>query len=302
MFISLRRLVKSGFVGFMRSGWLSLATIFVMVLMFFALTGLALLVHAANRLLETLHDKVDVSVYVLPTADEAQILRMKSQIEKLAEVKSVEYVSRDAALERFREKHKDNAVIIESLDELGENPLEASLNIRAREASQFENIAAFLENENYKKYIDKVNYSQNRQAIEKLASITAAVRRGGLILVGILAGIAVLVSFNTIRMAIYAMREEIGVMRLVGASNWFIRGPFLIEGFLYGIVASAVTLGAWWPILRYVSPRFDILLPGLHLSDYYASNILLFAGVMLGASMLLGVISSAIAIGRYLKV
>jgi len=301
MFTSLARIVKSGFVSFWRSIWLSLATIFVMVLALFTLTGLALLVRSADYLLATLQDKVDISVYMLPETTEARMLRMKEQLMLLSEVKDVEYISRDEALRRFRERHKENQVIMESLDELGENPLEASLNIRAREAAQFDAIAAFLENESYKPYIDKINYSQNREAIQKLASITKAVRRGGVAAVAVLAAIAVLVAFNTIRMAIYAMREEIGIMRLVGASNWYIRGPFLVSGVLYGIIASTITLGIWWPILKKYSPAFDQILPGLHLFGYYTHNLLLLAASLLVVSILLSIVSSAIAIGRYLK-
>ncbi len=302
MFVSFGRTIKSGFTGFYRSGWLSLATIFVLALMLFSLSGLALLVRSADYLLGTLQDKVDISVYIFPTVEESRILRMKEQLALLPEVKEVDYVSREEALKRFREKHKENTVIIESLDELGENPLEASLNIRAHEASQFDAIAKFLEKDVYKPFIDKVNYSQNREAIQKLASIVSAVRRGGMVVVAILAAIALLVAFNTIRMAIYAMREEIGVMRLVGAGNWFIRGPFLISGVLYGIIASALTLGIWFPVLQKFSPSFDRVLPGLHLLAYYTQNLWLFAGGLLVVSVLLCVISSAIAIGRYLKV
>ncbi|MDO8558061.1 MAG: permease-like cell division protein FtsX [bacterium] len=302
MFIGLSRVIKSGFAGFYRSGWLSLATIFVLVLMLFTLSGLALLVRSADYLLGTLQDKVDISVYVFPTVEESRILRMKEQLALLPEVKEVDYVSREEALKRFREKHKENAVIIESLDELGENPLEASLNIRAHEADQFDAIAKFLEKDVYKPLIDKVNYSQNRDAIQKLASIVSAVRRGGMVVVAILAAIALLVAFNTIRMAIYAMREEIGVMRLVGASNWFIRGPFLIGGILCGIIASTLTLGIWIPVLQKFSPSFDRVLPGLHLLSYYTQHIWFFAGGLLAVSILLCVVSSGIAIGRYLKV
>lgn len=302
MFTSLNRVIKSGFVSFWRSIWLSLATIFVLVLMLFTLSGLVLLVRSADYLLGTLQDKVDISVYFHVPTEESRILRIKEQLALLPEVKDVEYISREEALRRFREKHKENDVIIQSLDELGENPLEASLNIRAHEASQFDAIAAFLEKDAYKPFIDKVNYSQNREAIQKLAALATAARKGGMIVVGVLSLIALLVSFNTIRMAIYAMREEIGVMRLVGASNWFIRGPFLIAGVLYGVIASAITLGVWWPILNQYSPVFDRVLPGLHLFAFYTTYLWLFAGGMLLLSVVLCMLSSAIAIGRYLKV
>jgi cell division transport system permease protein len=302
MFSSVKRITKSGFISFWRSGWLSLATIFIMILTLFTLTGLALLVRSANYLLGTLQDKVDVSVYFKSETDESRILRVKGQLALLPQVKDVEYVSRDEALKRFREKHKENEIIMSSLDELGENPLEASLNIRANEASQFDAIALFLSQDTYKTDIDKINYSQNREAIQKLSSITKAARKGGIVVVAILAAIALLVAFNTIRMAIYSMREEIGVMRLVGASNWFIRGPFLIAGTLYGVIASAITVAIWWPILAKYSPGFDRILPGLNLHAYFVHNIWIFSGALLAVSVVLCIFSSAVAIGRYLKV
>ncbi|MDP3963449.1 MAG: permease-like cell division protein FtsX [bacterium] len=302
MFTAFNRVIKSGFIGFWRSGWLSLATIFMLMLTLFVLAGLGFMVRSADYLLMTLQEKVDVSVYFKPEVEEGRMLRVKEQLLLVNGVKDIEYVSRDEALARFRDQHSQNEVIMQSLEELGENPLEASLNIRAHEAAQFDAIAAFLENKNYENDIDKVSYTQNRDAIQKLAAITRAVRKGGLVVVAVLAAIAILVSFNTIRLAIYAMREEIGVMRLVGASNWFIRGPFFIESILYAVIASALTLGIWWPILQKYSPAFDRILPGLHLFSYFTSNMLLFAGGMVGVAILLSVVSSAIAIGRYLKV
>lgn len=302
MFTAFTRVAKSGFTGFWRSGWLSLATIFVMILALFTLTGLGLLVRSADYLLGTLQDKVDISVYFQTSTDESKIFRLKDQLALLPEVKDVVYVSRDEALAKFKETHKENAVIMQSLDELGENPLEASLNIRANDVSQFDAIANFIGRDEYKPLIDKVNYSQNKEAIQKLASITNAVRRGGLIVVAILAAIALLVSFNTIRMAIYAMRDEISVMRLVGASNMFIRGPFLVASLMYAFLATAATLGIWWPLLHKYSPVFDRVLPGLHLFEYYTGNLVLVASLLFVISALLGALSSAIAIRRYLKV
>ena len=115
---------------------------------------------------------------------------------------------------------------------MGDNPLEASLNIKAKLIDNYESIASFLESTRFSAMVDTVNYRQNQKVIEKLSSILSTVRNSGFIAILVLGFIAVLVTFNTIRLKIYSMREEIGVMRLVGASNWYIRGPFIIEGYI----------------------------------------------------------------------
>lgn len=297
-----KRTIKSGLKSFWRNGWLSAATISIMVLTLFVITTLLMLNLIASVVLKNLQEKIDISVYFKSEASEEDILIVKSQLEKLAEVENVEYISRDQALLKFREKHKDNPYLIQGLEELGENPLEASLNIKAKESSQYEAIAGFLEGIYYNNIIDKVDYRQNRELIDKLARIITNVKMGGLTLSGILVLVVILVTFSAIRLAIYSAREEIKVMRLVGASNWFIRGPFIVGGVLYGIISSLVTLAILYPVFWFISPKLSGFLSIGNFFSYFQANFLSFLVLLLSVGVVLGVVSSLIAIRKYLRV
>lgn len=299
---TLQRIIKAGLKNFRRNGWLSAATVSIMVLTLLVISILLMINVVASAVLLNIQEKIDVSVYFKSEAAEEDILVVKSQLEKLAEVERVEYVSKDEALNKFKEKHKDNPYLIQGLQELGENPLEASLNIKAREASQYEAINAFLEGIYYGNIIDKVDYRQNKEVINKLANIIINVKIIGLCLSGLLVLIVILVTFNAIRLAIYSSREEIKVMRLVGASNWFTRGPFMIEGVLYGIISSVITLVILYPIFWLVSPKLSGFLPIENFFAYFQANFWAFLVLLLGLGVILGAVSSFLAIRKYLKV
>jgi len=300
--ITLKRIIKSGLKNFWRNGWLSAATISVMVLTLLVISTLLMLNVIASAVLLNLQEKIDISVYFKLEADEEDILVVKSQLEKLVEVERVEYVSRDDALERFRERHKDNPYLIQSLQELGENPLEASLNIKAQEASQYETISTFLEGIYYSNIIDKVDYRQNKEVIDRLSNLIANVKLGGLILSVIMILIVLLVTFSAIRLAIYSSRGEIKIMRLVGANNWFIRGPFIIEGILYGIISSLLTIGILYPVFYFISPKISGFLPIEDFFVYFQANVWAFLVLLLVVGVGLGAASSFIAIRKYLRV
>jgi len=300
--ITFKRIIKSGLKSFWRNGWLSVATISIMILTLLVIGTLLMLNVIASAVLLNLQEKIDISVYFKLEANEEDILVVKSQLEKLVEVERVEYVSRDDALERFRERHKDNPYLIQSLQELGENPLEASLNIKAQEASQYETISTFLEGIYYSNIIDKVDYRQNKEVIDRLSNLIANVKLGGLILSGIMILIVLLVTFNAIRLAIYSSRGEIKIMRLVGANNWFIRGPFIVEGILYGIISSLFTIGVLYPVFYFISPKISGFLPIEDFFVYFQANVWAFLVLLLVIGVGLGAISSFIAIRKYLKV
>ena len=255
----------------------------------------------ANGVLANLENKIDISVYFKLDTPEENILQAKAQLEQLAEVERIEYVSQNDALIAFKEKHKDNPVLLQSLDELENNPLEASLNIKAKETSQYASINQFLESVHYKDIIDKVNYLQNKGVIEKLSKIITDVKTFGLVLSLGLAIIVFLVTFNAIRLAIYSSREEINVMKLVGASNWFIRGPFIVEGLAYGLIATVVTVLILYPIFYFVSPKISSFLPIEDLFTYFKANMILLFLLLLAISLALGTFSSFIAVRKYLR-
>ena len=301
MMEAFKRIIKWGLKNFWRNGWLSTATISIMVLTLLVITVLMMLNVISNAVLLNLEDKIDISVYFKLQTPEENILEAKTQLEKLVEVESIEYISQNEALIRFKEKHKDNPVLLQSLNELESNPLEASLNIKAKETSQYASINQFLESVHYKDIIDKVNYMQNKEVIEKLGKIITDIKMFGLILSLGLALIVFLVTFNAIRLAIYSSREEINVMKLVGASNWFIRGPFIIEGLMYGIIATIITVILLYPAFYFVSPKISNFLPTGDLFSYFKENAFILFFMLLIISLVLGALSSLIAVRKYLK-
>jgi len=299
---NLIRVIKTGLQNFWRNSWLSAATISIIVLTLFVITSLLLLNVVTQSIVADLENKVDVSAYFNSESPETDILAIRQDLIKLPEVKSAEYVSKNEALKQFKERHKDNPTLIESLNELDDNPLQASLNIKAQSASQFEQIVNFLEQSKYESLINKVNYHQNKEVIDRVSSLASNIGRGGLIASFVLALMAIFVTFNTVRLTMYNWREEISVMRLVGASNWYIRGPFIVEGMIYGILAALVTLIILYPALYFVSPKITSFLPEVDLLYFFEVNIGQILILLVGVGVALGSLSSFIAIRRYLRV
>lgn len=306
MFTSIRRILRSGFVGFWRNGYVSLAAIFVMVITLTVVSAILLSSELLKVSLTQIKEKVDINVYMVTTAEEPAIFALKTSLESLPDVAEVTYTSRDEALTLFRDRHKSDELTIQALEELGENPLGASLAIRARETSQYESIAAFLDTQRTLEkpespLIDRINFNQNKNAIDKLTSIIDGAERSSFIAMVVLIVSSILISFNTIRLAIYTTREEISVMRLVGASNMFIRGPFILQGLMYGLVAGVCALLITYPAALYLGPITESFF-GLNIFNHFVANFPYLFGVLVGSGIGIGVISSVLAIARYLRV
>lgn len=302
MFTSLRRIFRSSWQSFRRNSGSSLATVFIVVVTIFMITFLFLFRGATQFVISSLQEKVDISVYFKEDSPEEDILKAKTEISEISEVKEVEYVSPQEALENFVKRHKDNPLIMESLEEVGENPFLASLNIKAWQANQYEQVAAFLENSSFKDLVEKIDYYQRKPVIERLFTITSTVNKAGIGLSIILVIISFLVIFNTIRLAIYNSREEIKIQRLVGASNWFIRGPFLIQGVISGFFATAIAVLLFALICWVFSPKLEIVLTGFNIFTFFLSNFWLLLSIQLLAGIGIGVVSSLIAMRRYLRI
>lgn len=302
---SLKRIIKTGFVNFRRSGLISWAAVLVSTITLSVITGLIILHAVLYFSLGEIERKVDVTIYFTTTASESDILTLQSSIEKLPEVAEVTYTSRDEALRIFRERHARDYPTIQALDELGENPLGAYLNIRAREVSQYESIATFLQSDNAlvvgsSSIIDKVNYHQNKLVIDRLNSIIAGAQRLGLLLTLVLITLSIIVTFNTIRLTIFIVKDEIGVMRLVGASKAIVNGPFMVEGAIYGIIATLFTMLIYFPITLWFGNNMTGFL-GLDMYEYYVSNFLQIFIIILLSGVFLGVLSSYFAVRKYLN-
>jgi cell division transport system permease protein len=299
MFISLKRIIRSGWINFKRQGGLTVATIFIMVITISLVTSLFLF-HKINQfLLSSLEEKVDISVYFKKEIGEEEILKIKDEIAQIPEVKGVEYVSNEEAIKKLLERHPE---LIESIKETEGVLKIASLNIRAGQASQYLAIANFLENASFKDLIAKVDYYQRKPVIEKIFSITKTVSQVGISLSIILALVAILISFNQVRMAIYNSREEISIQRLVGASNWFIRGPFLIQGIISGFFALILTLLIFTLTLYFLSPKIEFLFPDFKIFDYFTGNFFIILLIQIITGVVLIGISEIVAIRKYLKI
>lgn len=305
-FTNIKRIFKAGLTSFFRNSFISFATVLIMTVTLMIIGSVIFMSATLTSVLEQVRDKVDVNVYFVVDAPEIEILELKNQVEALPEVSYTTYTDREQALVEFRERHKDDQLTLQALDELGDNPLGASLAIKAVEPSQYETIAAFLETDPVLgtagvSIIDDINYFQNKIVIERLNGITDAVERIGILLALIFIIASVIIAFNTIRLAIYSAREEIKVMRLVGASNSYVRGPFIVEGVLYGVVATVLTLVFFYPVTFYFAEYTEEWLGGVNLFQYYTSHFGFLFVMLLATGVVLGVISSFLAVQKYLR-
>jgi len=302
MFVSLFRIIKYGIQSFLRNSWLSVSTISIMILTLFVFEGLVLFNVIGKQALRSIQEKVDISVYFKSNVPEDSILNVKRSLESLDEVKEVEYVSREKALADFKERHKDEETIVQTLDELNDNPLLASLNVKAQELNQYDTIAGYLETPSLKDIVEKVTYAQNKVVIDRLSSWIRTLNQTIVALTIFLAFVAITVTFNTIRLTIFSMSEQISIMRLVGASNGFIRGPFVVEGFIYGLAAAAISFAIFIPVIGFASPHLSSFISEIDLNNYFREHWLGILGYQLLFGLVLSVISSVIAIRRYLRI
>lgn len=307
-FINFKRVIKSGFINFWRNATVSFASVLVMTISIFVIVSLILSSALSESIITLLKDKVDINVYLKTNVVEKDITDLQDKLRTLPEVKEVSYTSGEDALNAFKERHKDNSLILSSLDELKDNPLGAILSIKAKDPSQYEGIARYLEGDDIaissdgSGIIDKVNFYQNKLVIDRLTKLINSVEKIGLYITIILAILAIFVTLNTVRLAIYTSREEISVMRLVGASNWYIRGPFIVSGIMAGVLATIITLVIFYPITNWVGDKTANFLAGINIFDYYKQNILQILAIALGSGVFLGGISSYLSVRRYLHI
>ena len=302
---TLKRIFRNGFLNFKRGGVVSWAAVLVVTITLSVVTLIILLQAVLYFSLDQIKDKVDVTIYFTTQAPENRILDLKASLEKLPEVAQVTYTSADEALQLFRERHQNDYPTIQALDEIGSNPLGAYLNVKAKEVSQYESIANFMKSDNIlvpgqTSIIDKVNYHQNKLIIDRLNTIIAGAQKLGFLITLILVLISIVVTFNTIRLAIFISKEEIGVMRLVGASKMHVRGPFMVEGAIYGVIATFITMVLFFPITAWFGSKLTDFL-GINLYDYYLSSFVQIFVILLLSGVALGIISSFLAIRKYLN-
>ena len=307
--VTAKRIFRAGFLDFWRNGFVSFASILMMVFTLFTI-GLAIFTGVIlSTTLQQFRDKADMNVYFTVDAPEDQILALQKTVNALPQVASTQYVSRDDALANFRQLHQNDQLTLQALNELGDNPLGAVLNIKAKDLSQYSSIADFLQGQEAlqtgsPQIIDKINYfdEQHQQAITRLAAITDSSRWIGLVVIILFVLTTIAISFNTLRLAIYTSREEISVMRLVGAGQSYIRLPFLVEGVMYGLIAGIVTMVLFYPLTWWLGSKTENFFGGVNVFSYYVSNFALLFLIIVGSGVLIGAVASFLAVRRYLKI
>ncbi len=289
---------------------MSLASILVMTVTLFVVGTTVFAGVILNATLSELRDKADINVYFTTNAPQDKITQLQQSLQALPEVASADYISAEDALAAFRERHKNDQLTLQALEELGDNPLGAVLNVKAKDISQYETIANFLKTQQalvtggQTSFIDKVNYFDNahREALNRLQRITESGQRLGVIIITILILTTLAISFNTLRLAIYTSRDEIHVMRLVGAGQFYIRAPFMVEGVLYGLVAGIVALLLFYPLTFWIGKATQDYFGGINVFTYYLVNFPMFFLIIVGTGVVLGAVASFLATRRYLRI
>lgn len=304
--ITLRRIIKTGCINFVRNASLSIAAMAVMLItltiVLFSVIANATFTHTVQQIT----DKIDISVYLKDSVTINERDDLINRIKGLENTKSVEYISKDQALESYKKQNADNTDLLVAISQT-DNPLPASLQIKPKDPNKINEIKTVLEEPKVKALqSDETSYSGDRkEAIDKITRATQFFRQAGIVGVLVFALISMLIIFNTIRMAIFNRRSEIQIMRLLGASTNYIRGPFVVETILYGIISASVSVVALNALFAAASSTLQASSLGLldinYSYQYFSNHFWLFLTVQMGIGILIGAVSSLIATRRYLK-
>jgi cell division transport system permease protein len=259
-------------------------------------------ISTGDIILNDIKNKANISIYFKSDVTEEAILAAKDEVNKISEVKSVEYVSKDVALENFKRNNASEPIILESLKEIGENPLLASLVIKANDSGSYGIIDETLKKATFSDDVSRINYNKNKDLINKLNMIIATIQKIGFSLGFLFAAISLLITFNAIRITIYSRKKEIEIMRLVGASNMFIRLPFIFEGVIYGVVGSIISMLVLFISLKFIAPYITSAIPTGSLLGFFVSNFWMILGYQMFLGSFFGVIGGVMAMRKYLKV
>ena len=303
MLINFIRIIKNSIKNFARNLWLSLATLSIIILALSLIGGLILLNAAANTVIDDAHERADYTLRFQRDTSEADVLIIKEKIEQRPEASRVVYVSPEEALQQ--QKEQGNEIVQEAIrvaEENVGNPYGASLHVKLYDTEMFPELKRYIDDiPGIESLLQDEHRAHNEALIEKVNTITNQLNYGIPIFISTLAIFVFLVTYNTIRLAIYTARDEIHIMKLVGASNWFVRGPFLITGLFYAIFSSLFAMGLMvfltWQIDQHLS-----FLRDLELYLYVTQHFVYIYLVLLGIGFVLSVVSSYIAVHRYLKV
>lgn len=297
------RIFKLGLINFWRNRWLSLAATLVMTVTLLIISMFVIMTLVIDKTTDSIRSKMDISVYFNDSASVDQIVDLQRQIASRSDVKEVKYISKEEALAIFKEQQEGKK--ISELIDPNENPLPRSLEIKATQPEFLDKIANFVGEDEFKPLIHNISYQENKVVIDRLIGVTSFLKKIGWIFSGIFVFISILVILNTIRLTILTRKDEVEIMRLVGASDNFIKVPFIVEGLLYGFFATIIATIFIRIGVSAVSPLIERYL-GINMSQrmmaFFSGNFLTIVGLELLVGIVIGIGCSLISIRRYLKI
>ena len=299
-----RHAVSQGGKNFFRHSLLTFATMTILAFSLYIMGVTAVVGIVLSSFLDGLEQRLAVNVYFQEDTPEEYILTLKELLEKggYREIHSVAYVSKEEALQRFLASEGENEDIQKALEIAGGNPLLSHLVIRARQPRDYATIVQALESSAFASFIEDINYTRNKKVIERLEKILSFSRQVGISLGGVFLFIALVITYHSIRTTLYAHRKEFEIMRLVGASNLYIKFPLFVEATIYGILAGVVAYGMLFFSLSSSSSILESLFPGVSFLSFLRMYQWWFLVSMVLAGVFIALLSSAIAIRRYLRV
>lgn len=302
-FPSLYRIIKFSFQDVFRNIWLSLVTVMILILALFSVNMLLTVDLISKAAINSVKEKIDVNLYLKPESEETQILALKAKVSGLTQVKDVKYVSKAEALEIFRERHKSNPEILDALKELGKNPLTPVLIIQPKNIDEYDKLILTLNNID-SEIIESRNFDDHKTILTKINGISHKVTQVGMFLSSVFIIITLLVVYNAIRVAIYSHRKEITIMRLVGASNWFIRSPFLISSVIYAAFGVLAIIALFYPFLSLLQPYLETFFIEyqMNIVSYFNQHFVLIFGLQFIGAVFVNGLASIMAVGKYSKV
>jgi len=301
--LSLLRIVKFALQDIGRNLSLSFMTVFILVLMLLSVNVLWSLDVLAKQAVSSVKNQVDISFYFATDAKTKDVDEIKKYVSSFPESIDVKVISKEDVLKSFKERNKDQKETMEALEELDSNPFGPTLIIKAKEPKDYTKIIAALDIPEYKDLIKTRSFDKHEDAIKNLHNITNRIEKVGFGLTILFIVISFLIIFNTIRVSINSQQVEIGIKRLVGASRWFIRGPYLVVSLLFTIFSIGTAVAIIFFALGWLDPYLSVVLPqGFSLTNYYKSNMIWLFGIQALAVLFLTIFSSGLAMRKQLKV
>lgn len=297
------RIFKFAFQDIGRNLGLSLMTVFILILMLLSVNTLITMNVTTGEAVRLVKDQINVSLYLKETATDKNVKDVQNYVASFPQVVSVKVQTREEVLASFQTRHQFVSEVLQGLAELGGNPFGPIIIVKANEPGDYRKIVESIEASDFDTLVETKSFEGHEAVLDRIQAITTRIERIGFGLAAIFAIISFLIIFNTVRVAIHTQRVEISIKRLVGANNWFIRGPYLVESLIFTLISVIATMVIMYFALQWLDRYVGVVFPnGFSLTKYYNSHMLYVFGLQTLAVLALTVSSSILAMRRQLKV